>query len=495
MCRPMPRPERGDRAPGVAATVRAIVALELRLHARDFMAWLGALVFFFLAFAHAAGGPITLVSGTLADLPRTAPPVLAQAMAGLTAFGQVITAMTAATIGLRDVSLRSDGLVLTTGIDWRHYLLGRYAATLVVLLLITAAMPLGFALGGAVGVLRGVSEVGVSLASIALPLLTLVLPNVVLVAAAFFAAASLNGTFSVILFVGLGFVGLWQTGLGLVARGHAIGALVDPFGNAALTAGHSLGANRALWLAVTAALIVFTLWRWRPRLAGGAEPRRQEEVVRAPSAARIAPATGLPALRGASATAQWNAEYRFGLHWVLRERGFAVLLLLAVLNAAANGWSVANDPDALVRALEFHARLFAILIATIYAGELVWRDRDVRAQELLDALPVRRDLRLLARSTGVLSVLLALPLSLPVVALLLSSVRGGTLTAPCAFVWLGGVGGLLFMALFGLSLAVHRVVLHKTAAHLLLIAAWVTAIAAGADALARPWLAWGHCGP
>ncbi len=486
MCRSMPRPERGKLAPGAAATVRAIVRLELQLHARDFMAWLGALVFFVLAFAHAAGGPITLVSGALAGLPRTAPPVLAQAMAGLTAFGQVITAMTAATIGLRDVSLRSDGLVLTTGIDWRHYLLGRFAATLVILLLITAAMPLGFMLGGAVGVLRGASEAGVSVAAIAQAMGMLVLPNMVIVAAAFFAAASLRGAFSVILFVGLGLVGFWQTGLGLVARGHAIGTLADPFGNAALTAGHSLGANRALWLSIAAALLGITLWRWRPRVSGGAETWRQNALGPTSSGARAVRSSGLAALRGASSVAQWNAECRFGVRWVLRERGFAALLLLGVVNAAANGWSVAQDADALVRALEFHARLFAILIATIYAGELVWRDRDVRAQELLDALPVQRDLRLLARASGVLSVLLALPLALPVVALLLSWLRGGGLTASCAFVWLGGVGSLLFTALFGVSLAVHRLVQHKTAAHLLLIAAWVTAIAAGADALARP---------
>lgn len=242
-----------ERARNVGADINAIVGLELRLHRRDFMAWLGAMVFFFLALAHASGGPISLVSGALASAPRTSPAVLAQAMAGLTAFGQVITAMTAATVGLRDVSLRSEGLVLTTGISWRHYLLGRFSATLLVLLLVYTAMPLGFLLGGA------------PLAALLPPLVMLVLPNVVLVAAAFFAAAALSGGFSVILLVGLGFIGLWQTGLSLAARGDAVGALVDPFGNAALTLGQSLGANRILWLAVAAMLLGYTLWRWQPR--------------------------------------------------------------------------------------------------------------------------------------------------------------------------------------------------------------------------------------
>ncbi len=480
------------------ATIGIVVSLELRLHARDFMAWLGALVFFFLSLAHASGGPISLVSGDLASLPRTAGPVLAQAMAGLTAFGQVITAMTAATVGLRDVSLRSEGLVLTTGIAWRAYLLGRYAATLAVLLAISAAIPLGFALGGAAP------------GDLLAPVASLVLPNVALVAAAFFAAAALSGGFSVILLVGLGFIGLWQTGLSLVARGVSIGALIDPFGNAALTAGHSLAANRVLWLAVSGALLGITLWRWRPRggvlaaPARGAVAAASKQVtarlasagspqVAAQTTPSVAPAKPLAPLRGASTTDQFKAEYRFGLRWVVQERGFTVLLFLALLNSTANGWSVAMDSSALVRALEFHARLFAILIATIYAGELVWRDRDVRADALLDALPVARDLRLAGRATGVLTGLLALPITITIAGAMLPLLRDGSPNIACAAAWLGGVGSLLFVGLFIISLALHRIVKHKTGAHLLLIAAWVSAIAAGVDALAQPWQVWGFC--
>ena len=471
--------------PAAWRAMSGIVALELRLHTRDFMAWLGVMVFFFLAFAHASGGPIVLVSGALASMPRTATPVLAQAMAGLTAFGQVITAMTAATVALRDVSLRSEGMVLATGISWRRYLLGRYAATLVVLLLIYLAIPLGFTAGALFGG-------GEQLAwrALALPLVTLVLPNVVLVAAAFFAAGALSGGFSVILLVGLGFIGLWQTGLNLASRGAALGALVDPFGNAALTLGHGLAWNRALWLSAAVALVGITLWRWRP---GRALARAQRDAI--PLVASTSSPLPTAPLRGASRHGAWSSEYRFGLHWVLRDGGFVVLLGLALLNAVANSWSVATESTALVRALEFHARLFGILIATIYAGELVWRDRDVRADAILDALPVSRELRLLARASGVLTALLLLPLSVGLASLVLPLLRGGTMNATCTLPWLAGVGTVAFILLFAASLAVHRIVQHKTAAHLLLISAWVVAIALGADALAQPWSRWGSCGP
>lgn len=454
--------------------VLAIVGLELRLHTRDFMAWLGVLVFFWLAFAHASGGPVVLVSGDLAALPRTSTPVLAQAMAGLTAFGQMITAMTAATVALRDVALRSEGLVLTTGIGWRRYVLGRYVATLAVLLLIYLAMPAGFGMGAWVATLRR-GAAPLEWADVALPLVTLVIPNVALVAAAFFAAGALSGGFAVILFVGLGFIGLWQAGLGLAARGVWVGALIDPFGNAALTLGAGLVVNRALWLGASALLLGVTVWRWRP---GRALTRQAHRAS---------------AMRSAGSGGVWRSEYQFGLHWVLRERGLAVLLGLALLNALVNGWPVARDSTALVRALEFHARLFGILIATIYAGELVWRDRDVRADAILDALPASRDLRLMARASGVLTGLITLPLGVAAMGVVLPLLRSGVVNATCTVPWLAGVGSMAFVLLFVASLAVHRVVQHKTAAHLLLITAWVAAIALGADALAQPWRVWGYC--
>jgi hypothetical protein len=313
--------------------------------------------------------------------------------------------------------------------------------------------------------------------------------------------------------VGLGFIGCWQSGLQLVSAGHAVGALLDPFGNAALivataswdTAARStlampistlLLANRLVWLSIAGALVIATLRWWHPRIESGA-PAAPDATARPSRSRRAAPAALalLPELRGASATEAALAELRFGWHWVTHERGFAALLFIALLNAVANGWSVSHDPTALVRALEFHARLFAILIATIYAGELVWRDRDVRADALFDALPVPAWVRLTGRAGGVALALLTLPVLLTMVALVLPKLTGASAYAPlCSARWILGIGAPAFLGLLTLSLAVHRMVNHKTVAHLLVISAWVLAIALGADALARPWSQWGSCG-
>jgi ABC-2 type transport system permease protein len=499
-----------------------LVGFELRLQQRELFPWLAALVFFLLTFGYASTGVVMLVDG-LGGTPRHAPWALAQAMAGVTAFGQVITAITAATTVLRDVGLRTQGILLTTGLSWSHYLTGRLLGTLAVLLVVYLAIPAGLVAGIAVaGLSAGADAPTLAWGSIGWPLLTLVLPNVWLVTACFFAAGALSGGFTVILFVGLGFIGLWQTGIALAASGIVAGALLDPFGNAALlwvTSGWSaeqralssipldgvLLGNRLLWASVGVGVVAAAFRWWHPaagqRAARGALPSEARGTALSatrhtpPVAARVdAGALTAPRPAPPSALATFSAEWRFGWRWVTRERGFAVLLALAVLNAAANGWRVAADPTALVRAVEFHARLFGILVATIYAGELIWRDRDVRAEQLLGVLPVGAALRLDGRATGVLTALLALPVALWAVTALLPLLRGAVPAVACSAGWLLGAAAPMFVVAFVVSLLVHRLVQHKTIGHLLLIAAWVGAIALGVDAAARPWSVWGWCG-
>ncbi|MCU0635834.1 MAG: hypothetical protein MUE41_13245 [Gemmatimonadaceae bacterium] len=498
---------------GPASTFAPLVAFELRLQAREFLTWLAALVFLLLTFGHAANGVVELV-GDRGTIPRHAPWAIAQAMAGVTAFGQVITAMIAATTVLRDAGTRTQGLLLTTPLAWPTYLLGRFAGTLAVLLVVYAMIPVGLALGftqGAPAAWRAVD--------VLMPLALLVVPTVCCVAAVFFAAGARSGGFAVILFVGIAFVGLWQTGMALDTRGVALGRWLDPFGNAMIahltrewspamraTAplpwGGDLLGHRALWLAAGASVLAWTIRTWRPALPsptavhGDARGATTEHADRTVKFAMLPAVPATPPRAAARAPSAWHqaaAEWRFGWRWVVRERGFTALVVLAMLNAVANGWSVADDPSALLRALEFHTRVFAILIATIYAGELVWRDRDVRADGLLGALPARTDVRLAGRTAGVLTGLAGLPVALYGVAVLLPLLRGASPAPACGARWLLGVSAPLFAALLLGALAVHLIVRSKTVAHLLVIAAWVGAIALGARGLAASWVGYGRC--
>ncbi len=474
----------------------AVARFELRFHRHEFLTWLAAAVFLLLTFGFAASDAVELV-GDRGAVPKSAPWTIAHAVAGVTAFGQLVVTLIAATAVLRDEAARTQALLLTTPLTRTQYVGGRLAGTLLVLLLVHLAIPLGLAAGA---LLPGGSALAPADAYLR-PFAALVLPNVLLVGVLLFAAGTLGRSLVAVLAVALLLVALWQTGIALAgdASTRTAGALLDPFGNGAVIAatagwedaeratralplaGH-VAANRLLWTLVAALVAAVTLRRARlePRVER-ARPARADDAP--PPAAAMLPDVALAPLPW---LAQAGAELRLTLRWAFGERGLRVLALLALLNVAWNAWRVAPEGAAAVlAAVELHARLFLILVATVYAGELVWRERDLRAHEIGDALPTRTAALVPGRVAGVLAAgLLLCAMLLVAAAVALLRAPGGLRALDDAAWWVGAGVWFAFARLLLLSLLVHAVVRHKTAAHLLLVSGWVAAVALAEAGLA-----------
>ena len=510
---------------------RELARFEFRLQSREFLTGIYVAVFFLLTFAFTSSHVLELVRDR-GELPRNAPLILAEAMAGVTAFGAVITTMIASTAVMRDVALRTEALILTTRLTAREYLLGRFTGALGVLLVVYAAIPLGLAAGTAMPWAPVHQLVPFNASAYLRPLAWLVVPNVLAVAAIFFAVGALARNFFAILLTGIGLVSLWQLGLALEAAPATatLGALLDPFGNAALafatrgitgparvsaalTIDAPLLINRALWLGVGATALAVTIRRFRFVLAravrgdtiglapgiGAATPDRT--IANNSPHSPAAPAShAAPARPRASYAERWgrqaDAALRFTFVTTLREKGFIALAILAVLNGADNAWSAsAPSPDAeqdlVLRVIAANTRLFFILIATIWAGELVWRERDLRADGMLDALPTRSSATVLGKLVGIHGAQAVLVALSGLVAFTLPRLRGAT-HAPTPWFTIGWCVLAMLPAvalLTQLSLAVHALVQHKVAGHVLLIAGWVTATAVGANGTHVAWLA------
>src|SRR6476619_3497902 len=106
------------------------------------LALLFAALFFLMAFfATASDALLGIATG---QIHRNAPFVMATAMGILTAIGQVITTGTAV---LRDAQLGSEELLFTTRLTKAGYLLGRFAGSFVIMLIIYFALPVGLLIG------------------------------------------------------------------------------------------------------------------------------------------------------------------------------------------------------------------------------------------------------------------------------------------------------------------------------------------------------------
>jgi ABC-2 type transport system permease protein len=260
----------------------------------------------------------------------------------------------------------------------------------------------------------------------------LALPNLLLMSALFFGLATITRSM-VASYVGLLalLVGWWLAMLMLSDIQHEpLAILIDPFGLAAfgvetkywttverntrlLALDGPLLWNRLLWLGLGAAAFALTYARFslttgdRPpgRLARRLARRRPDAVADdiAADDAGAQRTTGLslaalprPRFGAGAAWRQLRRQAGFEVRGVVRSVPFLVLLALGILNvagAAVLAEQTAGTPvylrtHLMITAVQQAFLLFLVIILTLYAGELVFRERQAKLDEIMDSLPV-----------------------------------------------------------------------------------------------------------
>jgi ABC-2 type transport system permease protein len=197
--------------------------------------------------------------------------------------------------------------------------------------------------------------------------------------------------------------------------------------------------NRLLWLGISGALLALAyalfrmdgrpLWRRRARRAAAGVP---QEAQASGQAARSA---ALPDAHPEAA--RWTAFMamaRFDARAVFRSPAFFVLLAIGVLNSWGGLWyanqlygtEVYPATRLMVQALEGSFTIIPIIIAIFYAGELVWRDRQQRMHEIVDATAAPDTVHLLPKVAAIVGVLLVCSAVSVLTAVAVQLVRGYT---------------------------------------------------------------------
>jgi ABC-2 type transport system permease protein len=495
----------------------AVARFDVRQQLRDPLTTLYGLVFGLLAFGHTASDVVELVTAR-GGVPKTAPWALALAFGGLAAFGQVITTMISATAVLRDEALRARDLVATSGLGPRPWFAGHVVAALTVMVLVYGAMPIGAALGTLTVPASGASRLA-TMYALGHAFAVITLPTMVVVALLLTSVGVHTRRVMGVLIAALALVALWQLALSLEQHTatRTIGALLDPFANApvlAQTRGWSttdritrtvaldglLLWNRALWMLIALAVAGVSGWRvswsatWRVAAPASWWPSRLRR--HRPIRARTLPRTAL------RTTTPLAALWRFTARWILQDPAWKAVAALAVGNVLFNALVAGPTLEVGVVAtsarlllVQQHARLFLILLATVYAGEVIWRERDLRVSDLAATMPVARATAVLGRLGGLLAAQSLLALLLALVGLTVAwpaiSAAPGALGEGGLATWVAWslfVVWLPFLQLTVLSAAAHAVVNHKVAAHLMLITGWVLAVVVDSQTTVPWWV-------
>lgn len=404
--------------------VGSIAAFEFSRRLQRISTYVYLLVFFGLGFLFVlmSGGALkeaTVDFGTGGRVLVTSPFALNVIIMFVSFFGVVITAAIAGQATYQDVDSNSTSFFYTAPITKFDYLAGRFLGAMAIQLIIFTSVGLGTWAGTHMPWLDP-ARVGPQFPfGYVQPYFTLVIPNLIFTTAIFFALASLTRKMlpvyvgSVVLLIGYFIASQFSTDLTV----STLAAMIDPFGGNTVTrltqywtpfqrntqlvpfTGVLLW-NRLLWLGLGAATLAFTYLRFSFSYAAPKAARRPQ--VELANGAETTTALTLPATPTTFTLGDSVRELlsltRLQFVETVKNVFFVVLVLAGALLAIATAFNIANPFSTPVypvtwRMVELGGAgftLFVLAIITFYSGELVWRERDAKLNQIMDAMPVRR---------------------------------------------------------------------------------------------------------
>jgi aminopeptidase N len=398
-----------------------VAAFEFRYQLRQPVFWVVGILFFLMAF-----GWITIDNFHIGDtdnVHKNAPWALTQGYLIFANLYMFVTTAFVANVVIRDAETGYGPIIWSTPLSKFDYLYGRFLGAFAASVVSFLFIPLAIILGGMMPWLDPESLSPLRLDTHVWAFVIFAVPSLLFSAAAFFALAtvtrSLMWTYvGVIVFLVLDSL----TGIAAGKPGlEKLFAVIEPFGGGAFDLvtrywtpaernlqnvpldGYVL-ANRLLALALSALLLAlaYALFQSRGKAATAGKARKAERLAKA--AAGPPPARPLGALpKGrfgfGAAWSQLMARTKLDFIQAFGSPVFPVLIGVGMVNAGFGMWLTIDEAryggsfhpatSALIPVLTgAFSALIPPIIAVFYAGELVWREKDKKTNELIDAAPV-----------------------------------------------------------------------------------------------------------
>ena len=386
-----------------------IAAFELRYQLRQPIFWITGLVFFLLVFAAVAVDVISIGSG--GNVHKNSPRAMGEIMLTMTVFFMFASTAFVSNVIVRDDETGFGPIIRSTRISKFDYLYGRFTGAFGAVALSFLFVPLAIIVGSVMPWVDRETMGPNNLGHYAFAYFWLVLPGLFLVSAIFFSLATATRSMMATYLGVAAFLVAYIAGNALLLDPDKLvfAAFVEPFGIAAFdlatryyTAAEAnsimpgisgpLLWNRLIWTPVALAILAIAYFVYSFETKG-----RHAKRADKPATADAAPAPkplARPNLR-AAAFAQLIERTRFEMGQVFKSPAFLVLLFIGLFNAGGGlllgaelqGSALYPVTRWVIRTMQGSFTLVVIVIAIFYAGELVWRERDRKTHEIVDATP------------------------------------------------------------------------------------------------------------
>jgi ABC-type transport system involved in multi-copper enzyme maturation permease subunit len=492
---------------------------DLRYQLRQPLLWVCALILAAMAFGASSTDSIQ-IGGALGNINRNAPVVIVRFLTMFTLISMFIVTIFIAGAVLRDSEVGISDMIFATPMRKLDYLFGRFAAGLVACLAIFFLIAIGLMLGPLMPWVDTVRVGGFSLQPYVWGFVVIVIPNLLFIGALLMLLAATTRSMMLVYVGVIGFFVLWGVA-GAFSRDISnewIATLLDPFGMRALgrmtryfsTAESNAGlppfsgfllVNRLLWSGIALVLFAATVFFFKPQREGTARSLfgKSKKTMAGVSAtlinARSAPGTALaaqvvpvaPQINSATAWLQCWAILRFDTKAIFKSVPFLVMLLFAIMNFVGSasmagrmfGTTVYPVTTNMLQALTGSFNFMLIIIVTFYAGELIFKERQVKIADVLDAMPLPNWAPLLAKCTALILTIVGFLLAGVITAICFQLVKKG---APIEFILYAK--GVLISAVPFVLMGLFAVVLqvftnNKFIGYLLMIVLLVSQIVMG----------------
>jgi ABC-2 type transport system permease protein len=398
-----------------------IARFEFRYLLRNPLLWLTAALTFALFFVSISVG---LELGSEGGLLENAAYATLRNHLMVSLIFMFVTTSFVANAVIRDDETGFGPIVRSTGITKADYIFGRFLGAFAVAALCMLLVPTAISLGALMPWTDPASVGPIRLADYLYAYFVIALPNLLVHSAVLFALATITRSImatylGVVFFVGGFFV---LQGSFYRPQLEVAIAIAEPFASRALAdatrywtvaernvmlpeLSGALLYNRLLWtgIALLSLGLAYAAYRFSERAASKRERKQQKLAQRAeaPRHAKVTQALSLPPLPSpkhgpAALRALLWMRTRFEARQVIKSTPFVILLAWG-LDTTLFVLLTQRYPDfmpeypttlSLIPEIEDAFRVIPLVIAIYYAGELVWRERDRRVHEMIDAAPL-----------------------------------------------------------------------------------------------------------
>jgi aminopeptidase N len=422
----------------------SIAAFEIRYQLKNPVFWVSVAIFLLLGFGLSASDNVSF--GTPGSVHENSPYAVTFALALMALFYLFVITSFVANAVVRDDVTGFGPMIRATPVGRINFLAGRFLGGLVIAILGYMAVPIGIALGAAMPWVDPETVGPGGFATYAWPFLVIAIPNLILSSALLFSLATVTRSMLA------SYIGVLVLVMGYLTISIILGAdpsyedaiaRYEPLASGAIgevsrywTAAEmnaraiplegNLLFNRIFVLGLSALFLAFAAARFS--MTERAPSRwRQRRLAKQAALGAKAQSAGPRALTqpvqrnfGTShALASFWVRLKTEVLMVVKSPGLIVLLLIALAFATLNlvfsqttfGTAsyplTANVVDTVVGSVT----LFALIVAVFYGGELVWRERDVKMAEIIDATPVPAWTMFVPKILAIFTVLLAMSLT------------------------------------------------------------------------------------